>query len=139
MSDKLVTIARFQSPIPAHLAQGRLESEGLEAILLDETMNRMLGGVYGRIRLAVPADQADLAKEILGDLEEALQIEGSEGESADKSYTDRPLSDETLRAELASQEDVDITRPPERGGLSWVVLVAGILFVVIVLTLTRIF
>ena len=60
----LVTIATFRDSWEAHLALGKLESEGIPAVLIDEnSVGR--GGIYGAIgvgiKLQVPAVDAERA------------------------------------------------------------------------------
>ena len=55
---KLVTIATFAQAWEAHLAAGKLESEGIAAVIADENMVGTGGGLYtnmvGGIKLQVP-------------------------------------------------------------------------------------
>lgn len=63
MDDKeLVLVARFPTAYKAHIAKGRLETEGLTAWVTDELAPRR--GLVG-VGLLVPASQADEAKRIL--------------------------------------------------------------------------
>jgi len=67
LSDEPVTIARFGSAGEAHLAQGRLETEGIESFVADEVAVATLGvSATVGIRLQVGASDADQALEILG-------------------------------------------------------------------------
>jgi hypothetical protein len=64
----LVLIARFRDLVPAQLAQGALQSAGIDAILLDENMVRvdwLVSNAIGGIRLVVDRDEAAAAVEIL--------------------------------------------------------------------------
>lgn len=64
-SDKLVTIATFGNSWEAHLAAGKLEAAGIPAVLGDENINSIGGGLYGNmvggIKLQVPEVHAEAA------------------------------------------------------------------------------
>jgi hypothetical protein len=77
----LVTVARFTTPWEAHLARTRLESEGIEACVLEERLppvNLFTGEILAMNRLAVNESDAGRAREILDrpglleDLDESL-------------------------------------------------------------------
>ncbi len=114
MSGDLVTIATYESSVQANLARGRLEAEGIEALLLDENVHRMFGGVYGRVRLAVAPEDVEEAEAILGLGEHA----GSAQESVDFER----------EAETARADDAEI-HPQSNAGL----LVLGVLVLVVIL------
>lgn len=62
------TVARFATPHEAHLARLRLESEGIEAFLADEHLNRiqpLLGPALGWVRLQVADEDLLAARRIL--------------------------------------------------------------------------
>ncbi len=65
----LVTIASFGNSWEAHLAVGKLEAAGIPAVLVDENINAVGGGLYatmsGGIKLQVPQIDADRALEAL--------------------------------------------------------------------------
>jgi hypothetical protein len=64
----LVLIARFRDLVPAQLAQGALQSAGIDAILLDENMVRvdwLVSNAIGGIRLVVDREESAAAVEIL--------------------------------------------------------------------------
>jgi hypothetical protein len=68
-SMSLVTIATFGHSWEAHLAAGKLEAAGIPAVLVDENINAVGGGIYtsmvGGIKLQVPQIDVDRALEAL--------------------------------------------------------------------------
>jgi len=65
---ELVTVATFMYPAQAHVARGRLESEGIRAFVADEnliTMNWLYANTIGGVKLQVSAADADRARAIL--------------------------------------------------------------------------
>jgi ribosomal protein L37AE/L43A len=70
----LVTVARFPTPWEAHLARTRLESEGIEACVMEERLplvDLFSGELRALSRVEVHPEDAELAIEILGQLDEA--------------------------------------------------------------------
>lgn len=68
-----VTIDRFFHPTDAHIAAGKLESEGIPVFLLGinhASANWILTNALGGIRLQVPADHAEDARRLLAELAE---------------------------------------------------------------------
>jgi hypothetical protein len=68
MPGELVTIARFTTPWEAHLARTRLESEGIEACVLEERLppvDLLTGKPLALNRLAVNEADAEAALEVL--------------------------------------------------------------------------
>lgn len=64
-----VTVASFSIPTQAHLARLRLENADVDCFLLDENLvstNWLLSAAIGGIKLQVPEDQAERAREVLG-------------------------------------------------------------------------
>ena len=64
----LKTIARFRDVPAAQLAQSRLEADGIEASLLGVnhvSINWLVSQAIGGIRLQVPAEDAEHARELL--------------------------------------------------------------------------
>lgn len=65
----LVTIATFGQSWEAHLAAGKLEAAGVPAVLVDENINSIGGGLYdglsGGIKLQVPQHDVERAMEAL--------------------------------------------------------------------------
>lgn len=65
-----VTVDRYDHPTEAHIAAGRLESEGIPVYLLGinhASVNWLMSNALGGIRLQVPAQFVDVAVEILAD------------------------------------------------------------------------
>lgn len=64
----LKTIATFDNMVDAHLAMGKLHSEGIEAVLQDEHLVQtdwLYNIAVGGIKLQVEEEQIALAEEIL--------------------------------------------------------------------------
>lgn len=76
-------LARYSTPWEAHVDRALLESEGIDAFLLDEHMvgaNWMQGMAFGDVKLAVQTEHAEAAGAVLaarrnGTLETALNSE----------------------------------------------------------------
>lgn len=65
---ELLTIARCFSAIEAHILQGRLEAEGIPAVLADENLiqvNDLLNVAVGGVRIRVPSARAAEATAIV--------------------------------------------------------------------------
>lgn len=80
----LVTVGRFHSPWEAHLARTLLESEGIEACVLEErlpALNLLAGEQPAPHRLEVHSGDAGRAVELLAEIEEVE--EPSEGTASD--------------------------------------------------------
>ena len=63
-----VVIASYDNYVPAHIAMGRLEEEGINCWLQDEytvTIDPLLSNAVGGIKLMVTEPQAERALEIL--------------------------------------------------------------------------
>ena len=68
-----ITVDRFFHPTEAHIAAGKLESEGIPVFLLGinhASANWLLSNALGGIRLQVPASQVDDARQLLARIEE---------------------------------------------------------------------
>jgi hypothetical protein len=68
------TVDRFFHPTDAHIAAGRLESDGIPVFLLGinhASVNWLLSNALGGIRLQVPAQYVDEARAILADTVQA--------------------------------------------------------------------
>jgi predicted RNA-binding Zn-ribbon protein involved in translation (DUF1610 family) len=66
---RFVIVAVFDNYVPAHIARGRLEEEGINCWLQDEntvTIDPILSQAIGGIKLMVPATQSERAADILG-------------------------------------------------------------------------
>lgn len=63
-----VVIASYDNYVPAHIAMGRLQEEGINCWLQDEytvTIDPLLSNAVGGIKLMVTEPQAERALEIL--------------------------------------------------------------------------
>lgn len=66
---QLVTVATFDNMPDAHIALGRLRTEGVDGILADEHLVQtdwLYSIAVGGIKLRVPSEQVTRALEILG-------------------------------------------------------------------------
>ena len=66
------TVDRFFHPTDAHIAAGKLESEGIPVFLLGinhASANWLLSNALGGIRLQVPASQVSQARQLLAQIE----------------------------------------------------------------------
>ncbi|WP_066838954.1 putative signal transducing protein [Rufibacter ruber] len=73
IKDKLVTVTTYSSPIDAHLAKNKLESEGILSFLFDEnvvSMNPLFNITVGGIKLKTLASDAEKAMVILNSVNE---------------------------------------------------------------------
>lgn len=61
----LVQAARFDSRIEAEIVRGRLESEGIPAILFDDGLSSLGIGALTPVRLMVDDEDETLARELL--------------------------------------------------------------------------
>lgn len=69
MSDDLVTVGQYTMPQDAHLARVELESHGIDAFVRDEFIivaDPLYSNAIGGVRLDVPEEDAERAREILG-------------------------------------------------------------------------
>jgi hypothetical protein len=66
--DELTTVATFSTRAEADLAQERLANEGVDAFVFDEMTSGLMPYVTNAsgIRLQVPTEQAQRAREVLG-------------------------------------------------------------------------
>lgn len=68
---KWITVDRFFHPTVAHIAAGKLESEGIPVFLLGinhASANWLLSNALGGIRLQVPASHEDAARQLLAQI-----------------------------------------------------------------------
>ncbi|MFH0888307.1 MAG: DUF2007 domain-containing protein [Planctomycetota bacterium] len=68
MSEKLITVAEFGSPIEAHLVRIRLEEEGIECFIADEYIPLWfapIGTGDFSVKLQVQESDKDMALQIL--------------------------------------------------------------------------
>ena len=64
----LKTVARFREPYKAHIARGKLEAEGIPAIVLDEHLVQidwLYSQAIGGVKVQVPEEALKRAQEIL--------------------------------------------------------------------------
>ena len=65
---ELVTVRKFESPFEAHMARTKLESNGIEAVVVDEHLadyNMIYGRTMGGVRLLVRAADGARARDVL--------------------------------------------------------------------------
>jgi hypothetical protein len=99
MADKLVTIATFDQPPKARLAQNALEAAGIKSTIADETtvaMDWLLGAAIGWVKVQVLEEDAERAVVVL---EESLG-------------KDEPVDPEELAAEAEAAEREEDDRAP---------------------------
>jgi hypothetical protein len=68
MADRLITIARFDQPAKARLAQNALDAAGIKAAVADETtigMDWLLGAAVGWVKVQVIEENAERAVAVL--------------------------------------------------------------------------
>jgi tetratricopeptide (TPR) repeat protein len=66
--ERLVTVATFSAAPPAHIVRGRLEAEGLYAVVADENTvnaNWFYSNFVGGVKVQVPESQVEAARRIL--------------------------------------------------------------------------
>jgi len=77
MSDALILIATFSHPFEAHLAKGKLESEGIEAFIADENIvgiNWLYSNLVGGVKLKVREEDRDRALKLLQEKVPILEL-----------------------------------------------------------------
>lgn len=62
----LVAVDTLYSPVEAEIMRGRLEAEGIPAVLFDAGIASLIGPGLSGIRLMVDADDVDEARTLLG-------------------------------------------------------------------------
>ncbi|MCQ2265979.1 MAG: DUF2007 domain-containing protein [Bacteroidales bacterium] len=67
----LVVAETFFSASKAHIAQGRLQEEGIESMISDETVTQVIGitAGLGGIRLLVNEDDLDQAQKLIAEMD----------------------------------------------------------------------
>lgn len=73
LPESLVTVARFNYPLEAHLNRAKLEYEGIDSIVVDEHMvnvNWLYNIAVGGVKLQVRESDAERALAILGEIPE---------------------------------------------------------------------
>ncbi len=103
---RLKTIARFRDVPAAQLAQSRLEADGIQASLLGVnhvSINWLASQAIGGIRLQVPAEEAERARELLQqDRSEDLEgVPEADLPAAQDEICPRCGSDHVHRSQLA--------------------------------------
>ena len=89
---ELVTIRNFRDLPEALLAQGRLESSGVESFLADDNMVRMdwlISNLLGGVKLKVEEANVEIAEEILN--QESSETFDPDSESHDEASEPRIL------------------------------------------------
>ncbi|MEM6327653.1 MAG: DUF2007 domain-containing protein [Bacteroidota bacterium] len=74
----LVTLTTYTSPFEAEIVRGRLEAEGIPAVVADAEMvtaDWMMSQAIGGVKLRVPASALDRAREILSEDDPAEDAE----------------------------------------------------------------
>ncbi len=114
MSDRLVTIASFATPLDAHLAKNRLEADGIRAALEAETTSSMawyLTNAIGGVKLLVFEQDAEQAVTVLEEngADEQMEIEEHfEDDWGDpENSEDFELLDESTQEITGTNEDHD--------------------------------
>lgn len=67
-----IVVRTYSHAMEAQMAMGALQAAGIEARIADEhlvTQDWLLSNVVGGVRLQVPADQADDAREVIGEID----------------------------------------------------------------------
>jgi|SRR6516162_9915574 hypothetical protein len=88
---ELVTIRKFRDLPEALLAQGRLESSGIQAFLFDDNMVRMdwlISNLLGGVKLKVEEANVEIAEEILS---QEVSDDFDDSEPDDESHKPRIL------------------------------------------------
>lgn len=83
MATSLITLAQFRDLHEALLAQGKLQSAGIDCILADDNMVRMdwlYANAIGGVKLRVRQEDVDAARELLDSPVPALLMDESDGE-----------------------------------------------------------
>jgi hypothetical protein len=68
MAEQPTVVGTYSDVMAAHVARARLDAEGIRTFLLDEhllTVNPLLAGAIGGVKLVVAAADADTAREVL--------------------------------------------------------------------------
>lgn len=128
MSDSLVTIATFATPVEAQLARNVLEAEGIAAVVADEETIGMfgyLGNAMGGIKVQVREDdwlKARLALSkhlhILDEGEDQPEEGEPEADEGDEEHiTEKPLKRVPLQEleQQIAEKPIDVEAPPEEG------------------------
>ena len=87
MSEALVILQRFSPAFEAHIAKGKLESEGITAVLDGLNMNRLYTAAVSEITLSVYERDAERAMKILRKAEFQV-VDGSDDDASDEDDED---------------------------------------------------
>lgn len=105
MSDSFVTVAAFQDPVAAVLAKNFLESEGIPAVLFDETTvatDWMLSAAIGGVKLQVAPIHLERAEMLL------MQVKKNRDENDDEDETPAEhtaIATQEIAEELRSERE----------------------------------
>jgi hypothetical protein len=103
MSDRLTTVATFHEPVAAALARNFLESEGIPAVLFDETTiatDWMLAGAIGGIKLQVAPIHLERAELLLSQIQD----------DREEAEVDEPMTTQTAIASREIAEELQAER-----------------------------
>lgn len=107
MSDRLVTVATFHEPVAAAMAKNYLQSNGISAVLVDETTiatDWMLSTAIGGIKLQVFALDMELAEHLLDQIQAAKDEEGPLPQTA---IATREIAEE-MASEREDKEPINV-------------------------------
>ena len=135
MTRKLVTVATFDIPVPAHMALNALQAAGIRAIMADETlvaMDWLLSNAVGGIKIQVSEEDVERAvmvlEQKLGQHNEPQEHEGTEHQDDEHgAFGDQEPVHPDERPTPVSHEDPHETPPPpsERDQYARRALLAG--------------
>ncbi len=75
---EMVTVASFARVIDAHMLQSALVAQGIDAVVTDEHLvgiNWYLANAVGGVKVQVPADELDRARDALGEIASSYRSE----------------------------------------------------------------
>jgi hypothetical protein len=107
MSDRLVTIATFETPLHANMAKAALEHAGIQSSVADEALGAswLFNNAIGFIKLQVMEQDAAVARKILEDTSPVEFPDPQEHEVFDPDEVDPPPSDDNPEPPLNSREE----------------------------------
>jgi hypothetical protein len=115
MSERLVTVSTFNDPIAAAMAKNFLESEGIPAVLMDETAvatDWLLSNAIGGIKLQVALLHLERAEHLLERLTPSGQEEADELPSSAIATEEKARAIQACHQEIAEEKraaEVDAT------------------------------
>lgn len=86
MTDALVTVASFNTAAEAHILRGRLEEDGIRAVVADEDTVNMawhLGQAVGGVKVQVAGEDAERARAVIAGLAAGAQDAPDPAEAVD--------------------------------------------------------